>query len=213
MKEYIVKSIPNYTLGINGLCNDPLWEEANIIDDFSSPWEDVEISKAEFRALIDDERFYFCFKVFDNEIHIDKAEDIYDSINESDRVEIFFRTSDKLNPYYCLEIDPTARIMDFKAKPNKNFDFNWNWPKGELIVKSDIKDEAYTVEGVISIKSLKELGLIKGNAIEVGVYRAKYSVDEKGNFQPTWMPWVNPNTEEPNFHIASSFGRFNLPNK
>jgi len=210
MKEYNVKSIANSTLEINGFCNKDIWRKADVIRDFSSPWEDIKISNTEFRALIDDENFYFCFKVYDTDIHIDKAEGVYDSINESDRVEIFFRTGEELNPYYCLEIDPTARIMDFKAKPNKDFDFNWNWPQGELLVISDINDEAYTVEGAISIKSLKDLGLINNNVIEAGVYRAKYTMGENQNFQPTWMPWVNPNTKDPNFHIASSFGQFNL---
>lgn len=62
---------------------------------------------------------YFCYKVYDDNIHIDRQDDSIDSIGESDRVEIFFRTDENLNPYYCLEIDPTPRIMDFMASPKK----------------------------------------------------------------------------------------------
>jgi len=60
------------------------------------------------------------------------------------------------------------------------------------------------------LASLKALNLIQDNSIETGVFRAKFSKDEKQNYQPTWISWVNPNTPEPNFHIASSFGKFIL---
>jgi hypothetical protein len=115
-----------------------------------------------------------------------------------------------MDPYYCLEIDPTARIMDFMAKPNRNFNFNWNWPSNEIEVKSTIKENYFIVEGAISIKSLNELGLLKQNKIETGVYRAKYNRQKQGGYEPTWITWINPKTETPNFHIASSFGVFEL---
>ena len=115
-----------------------------------------------------------------------------------------------MNPYYCLEIDTAARVMDFIALPEKNFDFKWNWPKNDLVVQSSRTENSFTVEGKISIESLKQFNLIKGSTIETGIFRAKYV--EKGdlNFEPTWISWVNPNTETPNFHTPSSFGELIL---
>lgn len=210
MKNYNVNRIEKNILQINGLGNNPFWDKAEILTDFTSPWSDLKPEKIEFRSLWDTENIYFCYKVYDDNIHIDRQDDSIDSIGESDRVEIFFRTDENLNPYYCLEIDPTPRIMDFIASPKKKFDFDWNWPENNLLVKSSIKSDHFIVEFSVSIQSLKNFHLIKDNVIEAGIYRAKYIKQENKLFEPTWITWVNPNTETPNFHIASSFGTLTL---
>jgi hypothetical protein len=210
IKEYEVNLIKNKQLTISGKGDDIVWESAQILTDFYSPWSNKKKSKIIFKALWDREKLFFNFTVFDTEIHIEKKEDSFESIGNSDRVELFFRTDDTLNPYYCLEMDTSGRVMDFIAYPNKNFDFNWNWSKNDLAVKSSANANSFTVEGAISIKSLKNLNLIKNNTIETGVFRAKYTKRQNGCFEPTWITWVNPNTETPNFHIASSFGVFIL---
>ena len=210
MKEYQVVLIDKNQKSGNDFSVIFSWEKANCLTDFSSPWKNDPISKIEFRALWDLENLYFKFTVFDNDVYIDQKDDSFDSIGNSDRVELFFRSNDALNPYYCLEMDTAARIMDFQAKPNWDFDFNWKWPKGDLKVIASKVENSFTVEGRISIASLTELNLIQNNCIEAGVYRAKFSKDENQNYKPTWISWVDPNTPEPNFHIASSFGKFIL---
>lgn len=210
MKNYIVNRIEKDILQINGLGDNPLWKQAGILTDFISPWNAAQPQKIEFRAVWDLEKIYFLYMVYDSTIHINKKDDSIESINESDRIEIFFRTDAALNPYYCLEIDPTSRIMDFIAYPGKKFDFDWNWPENDLTVKSAIKENYFVVEIAISIQSLKNFNLIKGNTIEAGLYRAKYEKQPDNLFEPTWISWVNPNTETPNFHIASSFGTLTL---
>ena len=210
MKEYQVILLAKNQKINTAILDAAFWGKANCLTDFSSPWKNDPLSKIEFRALYDLDNLYFNFRVFDTDIYIDQKDDSVDSIGNSDRVELFFRTNDALNPYYCLEMDTAARIMDFEAKPNKDFDFNWNWPKDDLEVKASRQEDSFTVEGRISLASLKALNLIQDNSIETGVFRAKFSKDEKQNYQPTWISWVNPNTPEPNFHIASSFGKFIL---
>lgn len=209
-KQYDVKFIESNQLEISGNGDHPIWKEAAMLTDFSSPWDIVVPSKIEFKALWDNDNLYFCFTVYDTMIHIEKKDESIQSIGNSDRVELFFRPDNSLNPYYCLEIDTAARIMDFVAYPNKNFDFDWNWPQGHLEVKSSINEDSFTVEGAISISSLKMLHILNDNVIETGIFRAKYNEIEKSIFEPTWISWVNPNTEEPNFHIASSFGMLQL---
>lgn len=210
MKNYNVNRIEKNTLQINGLGNIQFWNKAEIITDFISPWDASEHEKIELRALWDLDNIYFCFTVYDANVHIDEKDDSIDSINGSDRVEIFFRTDVALNPYYCLEIDPTPRLMDFMAHPNKKFDFHWNWPENDIIVKSVIKEDYFVVEIAITIQSLKSFSLIKNNIIEVGFYRAKYKKQENNVLEPSWISWVNPNTEMPNFHTPDSFGYLNL---
>jgi len=210
INTYNVNLIEKNQLNISGKGDDVLWNKAAILDNFVSPWNTDKKSEIIFKALWDRENLFFNFTVFDTEIHIEKKDDSVESIGNSDRVELFFRPDDSLNPYYCLEIDTCSRIMDFIAYPNSNFDFNWDWPQNNLKVKSSINADSFIVEGSISIKSLKRFNLIKNNTIETGVFRAKYKKTQNKTFEPTWITWVNPNTETPNFHISSSFGRFIL---
>lgn len=209
-KIFAVNMIDTAELVITGKGESDLWNKSEVLTAFVSPWDSNPISKIEFRALWDGIHFFFCFTVFDTEIHIDKKDDSVDSIGNSDRVELFFRPDATLNPYYCLEMDTDARIMDFIAYPERNFNFEWKWPENNIDVKSSKKDLSFTVEGAITIESMKQLNLIKENKIETGVYRAKYKSKDGINFEPVWISWVDPQTETPNFHIVSSFGIFQL---
>ena len=210
MKEYHVQIIDNNQKNETQILDPFFWEKADCLTDFGSPWNNESVLKIEFRALWDQENFYFNFRVFDTDVYIDQKDNSVDSICNSDRVELFFRSNDELNPYYCLEIDPSTRLLDFHALPNKIFDYEWKWPENQIKLESSADEVSFTVAGVISIASLEKLDLIHDNVIETGVYRAKFSKDKIGNYQPTWITWVNPNTPEPNFHIASSFGNFVL---
>lgn len=209
MKTYKVQHIAAQKILIAGLGDDKLWDKAHKMVDFSSPWDNAPVKEIAFKALWSDSHLYIKFRVADNQVHINNSTSTIctETIGESDRVELFFRTNDQLNPYYCLEIDPSPRVMDFKAKPNKDFDFDWQWPTEDLKVSSYVASDYFTVEIAISIASLKKLDLIQNNCIETGIYRAKYNEQADGSFEPTWIPWVNPQTETPNFHIASSFGK------
>lgn len=210
MKEYQVILADKNLKNNKQILDLSLWEKANCLSDFCSPWKKDPVSKIEFRALWDLDNLYFNFRVFDTDVYIDQKDGSFDSIGNSDRVELFFRTNDSLNPYYCLEIDTAVRIMDFKAYPERNFDYDWKWPKKEIEVTTSKDDISFTVQGRISIQSLRDLNLIRNNTIEAGVYRAKFSLAQNLQYEPTWISWVNPNTEKPNFHIASSFGKFVL---
>ncbi|OXA73371.1 endoxylanase [Flavobacterium aquidurense] len=210
MKEYQVILADKNLKNNKQILDLSLWEKANCLTDFCSPWKKDPVSKIEFRALWDLDNLYFNFRVFDTDVYIDQKDGSFDSIGNSDRVELFFRTNDSLNPYYCLEIDTAVRIMDFKAYPERNFDYDWKWPKKEIEVTTSKDDISFTVQGRISIQSLRDLNLIQNNTIEAGVYRAKFSLAQNLQYEPTWISWVNPNTEKPNFHIASSFGKFVL---
>ncbi len=212
MKTYKVQHIGSENFQCNNLNTDDVWSKASELTDFTSPWDNAPVKKITFKALWTDSHLHFKFHVADNQIHICKTNSTIctETIGESDRVELFFRTNKQLNPYYCLEIDPSSRVMDFKAKPNKEFDFDWQWPTDEIRVKSEITATDFTVEITLSIASLKKLDLIQNNCIETGIYRAKYNEQTNGSFEPTWISWVHPQTASPNFHISSSFGKLEL---
>ena len=183
MKTYKVANIASQQIILSGKGDDMQWDKATEITDFCSPWDDAPIKQIAFKALWSDSHLYLKFKVADSEVHINKSDSSIctETIGESDRVELFFRTNDQLNPYYCLEIDPSSRVMDFKAKPNQDFDFDWQWPTEDLEVTSHIADDHFTVEIGISLKSLKDFNLLKNNVIETGIYRAKYNKQANGS--------------------------------
>lgn len=212
MKTYKVNKIDGNRLTINGKVDHPIWEKAEVLRDFSSPWHFEEIEDIEFRALHDDDNLFISFTVFDASLHIDSTDNSKKSVDHSDRVELFLRSDDKMDPYYCLEIDPLARVQDFLARPNKQFDYLWDWPKEDIEIKSHITSRKFTVELSLTLKSLKRFNLLKKNIIEAGIYRAKYHQQPNGQFEPTWITWIDPKTETPNFHIASSFGKLKLEN-
>ncbi|KVV15666.1 sugar-binding protein [Flavobacterium sp. TAB 87] len=211
IKKYSVNKIELGSLEITGQGNQESWKNAMVLNDFISPWSDDLFDKIEFRALWDTENLFFCFKVYDGTIHIDSKDDSIDSIGNSDRVELFFRKNAELSPYYCLEMDTKPRVMDFKAMPNWKFDFDWNWPSDGIKLRSSKNSDYFIVEGSLGIDVLKKLELLQAdNTIETGIYRAKYKADKNSNYQPTWISWVNPQTQTPNFHISSSFGLLQL---
>ncbi len=210
MKSYTVHYVEKGNFSLTGEDHNPFWDNAEVLTDFVSAWDKEKLSAIEFRSIWDFENIYFRFTVFDSSVYIDKKDDSINSINNSDRVELFFRKDEKLNPYYCLEIDPSSRVMDFMARPDKKFDFDWNWPKEQLKVKSTIDRDRLTVEIAISIQSLQELNLIKDHKIETGIFRAKYKKQPDLSYEPIWISWVNPKTESPNFHTPSSFGVLHL---
>ena len=114
-----------------------------------------------------------------------------------------------MNPYYCLEMDPKGRVLDYEAHYYRDFNREWTWPH-DLNIQVDINKKGYSLEGQIALKTLEDLGLLKKHTIEAGVYRGHCTkiIDDKGHI--TWMTWVNPGTASPDFHVPSSFGVFKL---
>ena len=102
MKIYPVRKSNHLTTDL--IQEAKLWEDAYILSDFQSPWKDY-IFSMEFSALYNKSHFFFQYKVYDTSIYIDNKDNKKANINNSDRVEIFFREDETLDPYYCLEIN------------------------------------------------------------------------------------------------------------
>ena len=110
---------------------------------------------------------------------------------------------------YCAEIDPKGKVMDYEAHNYRKFDFNWNFK--DLKLATSVGKDSYRVEGSISLKTLRKLGLISPEGeIRMGVYRADY-FDDAGE-RVIWSSWIVPDAAEPDFHIPSSLGILKLEN-
>lgn len=207
---YTVKKV-SQPIELTGIGSDANWENAIELTDFTYPWRTEDAPNTSFKALYDSENFYFLYRATDAEI-LTKERGLgeRDAV-ESDRVEIFFKADDKMDPYYSLELDALGRILDTEGKYYRKIDLDWTWPIGHLMVKSSIDADGYWVEGAISFASLRQLGLYKDdNILQAGLYRAEYVTQADGKIIPKWISWILPASENPDFHIPSSFGTFIL---
>jgi hypothetical protein len=208
-KVYQVKKITE-EITITGKGDNALWEKADVLTDFTYPWETEKPPRTSFKALHSNEWLYCLYEVEDASIKI------YVDTNEkreavrSDRTEIFFKKDDRMSPYYCLEIDPLARVFDCKGEHYRKLDTNWSWPAGQLLVKANLRKDGYTIEIAISKSSLKDLELLNDKTLLAGLFRAD-CVELKGKEADfRWISWVKPVSETPDFHIASAFGKLML---
>ncbi|MEO5977772.1 MAG: carbohydrate-binding family 9-like protein [Chryseolinea sp.] len=203
---YVVKRVRDNELVITGKGSSSIWAKATPLEDFVYPWENDKPPLTRFQALHDTEWLYLLYTVTDPNVNVfvktnDKSEVVF-----SDRVEIFFRRDEKMNPYYGLEIDPNARIMEYEATYHRKFDSSWSWPKGGLIAKGNVTADGYTVEVAISKKSLRQLGLINDHKIEAGIFRANCTLMTGTDENMKWVSWLKPDSPTADFHIPSAFG-------
>jgi len=209
-KTYTVKKIQGKELVITGKGDSPLWKNAKELSDFTYPWEKEKPPFTSFKALHSTDWLYCLYNVFDDNINIFVDKNVKSEVGASDRVEIFFKIDDRLSPYYGLEMDPLGRVMDYKAEYYRKFDSKWEWPAGQLIIKTEVRKDGYTVEVAISKKSLKELGLLKDATLMAGLYRGNCIALKGNEANLKWISWVRPDSETPDFHIPSSFGILRL---
>jgi hypothetical protein len=195
MKKWIISKINDFKN----------WEQINALDDFSYPWQNETSPKTLFKGYYDNNTFHFQFTAFCRapKVYVDTNNKL--EVRYSERVEIFFRTNEAMKPYYCLELDPFGRILDYKANMYRDFNRNWTWPD-PLHIKVKISDDKFILEAKISLKRLKSLGLLKSNEIQIGLYRGHCVALDKKDKSIKWISWVQPNSLTPDFHIPSSFG-------
>lgn len=188
----------------------PDWSTAEILTDFSLPWEQRPAPQTEFRALWSDERLYFRFDCVDDDLVLGSGPTSSDRVLASDRVEIFLAPDLTLTPYFCFEMEPRGEVLAYRGRSYRQFDFEW--PCGDLRLSSGVEGSRYHVQGSLPMSALLAWQVLKPDATEflAGVYRAEFSRLADGSVHRGWMPWVDPGTEKPDFHVPGSFGVFEL---
>jgi hypothetical protein len=229
-KTYQVRYLPGAKICLDGRADEPDWSRAKVEKDFIFPWKPTAAPATEFRALCDDRHLYFTFQVQDADIVVlDKLRDEEDEVFE-DRAEMYFSPDNEMKNYFCMEIDSRGRVFDYRGSYYRQLDPKWNCAGVEA--KSSSLKEGYVVEGRIPLASLEAVGLPPlrpGAKFRCGLYRAEFSHDRSG--RPVvqretihnrgrrldgpppleeWMSWVDPKTNEPDFHIPSSLGFFEI---
>jgi hypothetical protein len=105
---------------------------------------------------------------------------------------------------------PSGEVLAYRARHYRQFDRDWTCDG--LHFSAHHGERRYTVQGTIAMETLRALHVLKPGARELfaGVYRAEFSRNTDGSIHQGWMPWVNPHTERPDFHVPESFGTFEL---
>lgn len=199
MKRYQVRRTP--ASGLN-------WSTAELLKDFSFPWESRTAPLTEFRALWDETHLHFRFNCEDDDLVLPDAPTEKDRVLGSDRVEIFLAADLGLKPYYCLEMSPRGDVLAYEARFYR--EMNWDWQCADLELTSKIDGGGYSVTGSIPLETLRDLKVLRSHEIHAGIYRAEFHHRTDGTVHSGWMPWVNPRTERPDFHVPASFGVLEL---
>ncbi|HTI08193.1 MAG TPA: sugar-binding protein [Puia sp.] len=205
-QTYLVKKIVPGAVQVSGKGDSRGWGQANVLTHFVYPWDSAAPPATSFAALWDGEWLYLLYRVKDDSVIVPVKKNDKKEVGASDRVEIFLTTNPTLTPYYCLELDALARVLDYTASYYRKMDYDWQWPRGQLIVKSSPTPDGYVVEAAISIRSLKELGLLKNGRLLAGLFRAENMGVVNGRADLRWISWVRPTSSKPDFHIPSAFG-------
>ena len=182
--------------------------EAALLTDFTFPWEDRVAPWTEFRAWHDEVRLFFRFDCVDEDLVLPEGETAKERALGADRVEIFFATDLSLQRYFGLEMSPRGDVADYAARFYREID--WSWSCEGLVLEPELREGGYTVSGSIPLEVLRGLGVLRGSEMFAGLYRAEFHHRPDGSVHSGWMPWVNPGTEKPDFHVPASFGVLEL---
>ncbi len=192
---------------------EPVWSDVSDVKEFTFPWEDKEAPSTVFRAFVADDTFYFAFEVSDEEILLEDEWVDEKTLDNEDRVELFFAAGDvdkpvnyEIPPYYAIEIDAEGRVHDYVTYYYRDMDNTWNMEG--LKTATMREDGLYIVEGSIPLSTFEELGLLQDGVMRVGAFRAEFSKDDQGEIVQEWISWVDPATDVPDFHVDSAFGEF-----
>jgi hypothetical protein len=152
--------------------------------------------------------FRFRFECVDEDLVLPEGPTAKERALGADRVEIFFATDLSLQRYFGLEMSPRGDVADYAARFYREID--WSWSFEGLVLEPEIREGSYSVSGSIPLAFLRDLGVLRGQEMFAGLYRAEFHHKPDGTVHYGWMPWVNPRTEKPDFHVPSSFGVLEL---
>ena len=186
------------------------WNQAEATDDFTYPWRTETPPLTVFRALYDDEYFYFLYQVTDTSLNVSTETGQETDVMNSDRVELFFLSKGAMNPYYCLEIDPHAQLFDYESRYYRKSNVPWSWPADQIEITALPYEGGYAIAGRVSLSSLRAMDAIQGSEMKVGLFRANVVGNNQDGPIFKWISWVKPDAAEPDFHIPSAFGTFVL---
>ncbi len=166
---------------------------ASGIDGFYAPWDNLSDNTV-FRCFSDTDNFYFFYEVTDSTITCVPEFSCESDVENEDRVEIFFSPTEDMEIYYCAEIDPLGRVLDYSSRYYRDMDYSWDFETLNLFGK--LTETGYIVAGKISRAELRTLNVDLEGGFYMGVFRADYRPDLSVN----WYSSVSTDDKSPDFH-------------
>lgn len=190
---------------IDGNADEAAWQRSAKLRSFSYPWDKREAPETFFQALLDPEYLLLFFYATETTyLNPQGAEEMI--VATGDRVEVFFSLDPELSKYFCLEISPSALVLDYEASYYREFRPEWDMPG--LQVAAVASPESYTVEAAIPIASMLDLGFprpVQGTRYMAGLFRAEF-LQRPNGVEQNWISWCHPAVDDPDFHVPSAFG-------
>ncbi len=207
---YKVNYVDHAYINVDGISDEDIWRKAVKLWDFRLPWERNTTPGTMFQALYDTCTLYMNFQAKDqNLIYIDSISNEIDIASE-DRVELFLSKNNTMEDYFCIEIDPLGRVLDYRASYYRKFDDIWN--VDGILTGSKISSGSYQVEVAIPLNSLEKMGINISKDFYVGLFRADLENSISG-LKESWISWIDPGSHNPDFHIPKALGLFHFNQK
>lgn len=170
-----------------------LIEGACGIDGLHAPWDGLDDSTS-VKIISGPDDLYFLYEVLDTTVTLTEDFSEEADVEPEDRVEVFFSPGPDMEIYYCAEIDPLGRVLDYSCRYPSKMDYGWDF--STLHVLSGLCDGGYTVAFKVSKKELESLGVDLSSGFYMGIFRADFRTDGSVN----WYSHVPSEDESPNFH-------------
>lgn len=198
---------------IDGTLSEGEWPESGWESGLLFPWRESAAPGTAFNVVSGGDDLFFAFRVTDHDVVVADGDAEDESLVErGDRVELFFARDPQLDEYYSIEVDPGGRVLDYRGRFYRRFDRDWDCHGLEAAATRQA--DGYVVEGRLPGAALQAMGLAAptgGSLLVAGVFRAEFSHRSDGPPDESWISWVRPRVEEPDFHVPSAFGCFQAP--
>ncbi len=166
---------------------------ASGISGLHAPWDGLE-DETVFHCFTAGSDFFFLYEVSDSTVTYVPDFKGESDVEVEDRVEIFFSPQQSMEKYYCAEIDPLGRVLDYEGRFCRHLDYGWNFRTLDIIGR--LTPQGYMVAGKISVAELESIGVDVNGGFYMGVFRADYCQDLSVN----WYSAVSSDDESPDFH-------------
>ncbi len=209
---YEVNYVNNHSINVDGVSDEDTWEKAGKLKGFLMPWDKGKTPPVTmFQALYDSSTLYILFQAAEDQ-NLVISDSIINEIDiaKEDRVEIYFSKNKTMEEYFCVEVDPLGRVLDYSAAYHRKFDDQWDIDG--MLVGSKLYPKSYQVEVAIPLKSLAKMGIDISADFYVGLYRADLENSVSG-LKENWLSWVDPKISEPDFHVPETLGLFHFAEK
>ena len=160
---------------------------------FQAPWDGLSNSNR-FCCHSTAERFFFSYEVTDSTLTLTEPFRSEADVEPEDRIEIFFCPTADMKEYYCAEIDPKGRVLDYRANYYRRLDYSWNF--SSLEVHAQLTPWGYRIGCSVLRSELEKLGLDLNGGFWMGVFQDDFRPDGSVH----WYSLIPTKDTVPDFH-------------